>query len=261
MNRLRIIFLGLALAVSPVRAGAQLSVGLAGPVAQADLLYLAGSPREALEILQAQLEGHPDDYEALWRAARSRVILGVSAEGKESQNSWLGPAIEFAARAIAIDPHGVDALYWHGAAVGRRAMNAKPSYATTLAQQVYEDAHAILEIDPNHGGAHNLLGKLNYEVMSLSRVERMLGRLVMGTEALKDTSWEQAEEHLSRAAQEWPELILFQFDLGLLYEKRGRDELARAAFSRAVALTAVHPPDRTYQERARQLLVQLGVQQ
>jgi hypothetical protein len=109
-----------------------------------------------------------------------------------------------------------------------------------------------------HGGAHNLLGKLNYELMSLSRVERFLGRLLVRTQALRDSSWESAETHLVAAAESWPDLVLFQFDLGLLYRKRGREQEARAAFRRVTEMAPVHPTDGSFQDDARRHLEELG---
>ena len=200
----------------------------------------------------------PDDYEVLWRAARAAVILGVTAEGSRPQNQWLDPAMELAHRAVAVRPDGVDGLYWRGAAHGRRAMNASPGYASELAQQVWEDAKAILRQDSLHGGAHNLLGKLNYEVMSLSRFERTMGRIFMGNEALSDASWELAEIHLAAAAEAWPDLVLFQFDLAQLHRKRGRKDEALAAYRRVLELPAVHPPDIDLHEQAREYVEELG---
>ncbi|HUP52780.1 MAG TPA: hypothetical protein VM198_09910, partial [Longimicrobiales bacterium] len=165
-------------------------------VGDADLLYFAGRPQEAYEHLERHLDKQPRDYEALWRAARAGVVLGIAEEGLEAQNRWLDPAIAYGDRAVAERPEGIDGLYWRGAAEGRRALNAGPSYGADLAQRVYDGAHTILALDPDHGGAHNLLGKLNYEIMSLSRVERFIGRVLVRKQALRDSSWESAELHL-----------------------------------------------------------------
>ncbi len=228
------------------------------PVNRADALYFSGDPRASFALLDEYLKVSPDEYEVLWRAARAAVILGVSVEGSREQNGWLDPAMELSDRAVALEPEGIDGLYWRGAAHGRRAMNASPGYATELAQRVYDDANAILAQDSLHGGAHNLLGKLSYEVMSLSRFERAMGRIFMGNEALSSASWENAEYHLEAAAEAWPDLVLFQFDLAQLYLKRDRDEDARAVFRRVLELPAVHPPDFEFHAQAREALSELG---
>ena len=138
-------------------------------------------------------------------------------------------------------------------------MNAGPSYAVGLAETVYIDAHAILAADSLHGGAHNMLGKLNYEIMSLSWFERMVAKAFLGNDALHDTSWENAEYHLRRAVDTWPDFILFHFDLGQLHRKRGRQEHAIEAFRQALTLKAVHPIDKRLQNQAREILAEWGV--
>ena len=101
--------------------------------------------------------------------------------------------------------------------------------------------------------------KLNYEVMSLSWVERMIARTFMGNDALHDTSWENAEYHLRRAVDTWPDFILFHFDLAQLHRKRGRQEHAIESFRQALTLRAVHPIDRRLQDQARETLAEWGV--
>jgi regulator of microtubule dynamics protein 3 len=229
-----------------------------GPLADADMLYFAGRPREALEVLTQRLEKDPEDYGALWRAARAGVVVGIAQEGNEQQNAWLDPAIQFGDRAVALRPDGLDGLYWRAAAEGRRAMNAGPGHAAELAQRVYEDAHSILAVDSLHSGAHNLLGKLNYEIMSLSRVERFIGKVFAHTDALRNSSWEDAEYHLRTAVEESPDEVLFRFDLAQLYRKRGRKDEAKEAFLRVTQMPAVEPPDVSFKEDAQRYLDQLG---
>lgn len=252
-------FVGLAsIACPPAPTRAQL-LHIDDATTEADVLYLAGEPEAAWNRLQEHLATHPDDYGALWRAVRSAVVLAIEEEDHLAQNAWLDPAIVHAERAVELRPEGIDGVYWRGVASGRRAMNAGPGYAVELAEVVYEDAHTILAADSLHGGAHNMLGKLNFEVMSLSRIKRFLARTFMGNEALEDASWEDAEHHLRRAAELWPDFVLFHFDLGRLYEKRGPRELAIRELAHALALPAVHPTDRGLQEQARGFLEEWGV--
>jgi tetratricopeptide (TPR) repeat protein len=229
------------------------------PIAEADSLYLAGEPLLSLERLQPYLEGDTTDYDALWRAARASVVIAIEEEDHLVQNGWLDPALQYASKAAEARPGDIDGLYWRGVSAGRRAMNAGPGYAVELAQVVYDDANAILAVDSLHGGAHNMLGKLNYEVMSLSRVKRLIARTFMGNEALKDSSWEQAEHHLRAAVETWPDFVLFHFDLAQLYRKKGRWEEAAAEYARALDLPAVHPTDRRFQAQARDALIELDV--
>jgi tetratricopeptide (TPR) repeat protein len=227
-------------------------------VVDADALYFDGKVEEAFALLNEHLEEHPTDYEALWRAARAGVVAGVLRHGITSQNERLDPAILLGDRAVGVRPDGIDGLYWRGAAEGRRALNAGSDYAADLVQRVYDDAHAILALDSLHGGAHNLLGRVSYEIMDLPRIARFFARRLVGNEALHDSSWEDAELHLRRAAELWPDNVLFQLDLGDLYQRRGRDEEAQDVFRRVVEMPSVHPADDYFKNSARRFLEELG---
>lgn len=255
-RRLALVFA--ASVLLPGTARAQLG-GFGGPVGRAEVAYLSGDPQRSFEILDEALKADSTNYDVLWRAARAAVVLGIEEEGSRRQNAWLDPALALSERAVTVRPDGIDGIYWRGVSAGRRAMNAAPSYAVGLAEAVHADAHAILAADSLHGGAHNMLGKLNYEIMSLSWLERTVAKTFMGNPALDDTSWENAEYHLVRAAEVWPDFVLFHFDVAQLHSKRDRREEAIEAFRRVLSLRAVHPTDQRLQAEARAILEEWGV--
>jgi len=247
------------LTATPCAGQAPASVGSAvGVVERADALYFGGQPEDAFELLRDRLTDRPDDYDVLWRVVRSTLILSVAAEGSRSQNSWLDTGMEFGDRAVAARPDGVEGRYWRGAVTGRRALNAVAEYGAELAQRAYEDARVILALEPKHGGAHNILGKIFFEIMSMSRIERFVGRTFVRTDALRESSWEEAELHLEAAAADGPDWVLFQYDLAELYRKRGRKEDARAAYARVTHMPTVHPSDMALQADAERVLGELG---
>jgi len=240
---------------SAAAAGAQPTSDV---VSEADRLYFAGKVEEAFTLLQGHLATDSTDYEALWRAARAGVVAGVLRHGITSQNERLDPAIVLGDRAVAVRPDGIDGLYWRGAAEGRRALNAGSNYAARLVQRVYDDAHAILALDSLHGGAYNLLGRVNYEIMDLPRVARFFARRLVGNKAIQDSNWEDAEKYLKRAAELWPDNVLFQLDVGDLYQRRGRDDEARVQLQKVLEMPSLHPADDYFKDSARSFLEELG---
>lgn len=244
--------------LSPGLADAQPVV--ADAVAGADALYFAGEANQAYESLKSHLDANPNDYEALWRASRAAVVIGMVREGITAQNEFLDPAIVLGDRAVAERPQGIEGLYWRGAAEGRRALNAGNDYASRLVQRVFDDAHAILALDSMHAGAHNLLGRVNYEIMDLSRVERLLARMLVSNQAIRESSWDGAALHLRRAAELDPNNVLYWLDLGQLYMRRGRDEDAATVLHRVTEMRSVHPPDDVFKDTARRWLQELESQ-
>jgi len=225
---------------------------------RADSLYFQDQPEASFELLRAHLADDPGDYDALWRTARACLAMGAAGEGWRVQNSWFDTGMDFGNRAVELRPDGVEGRYWRAAVTGRRAQNAAPEYGAKLAEISYEDAYAILAVDPQHGGAHNILGKMFFEIMSMSRFQRFMGRTFVRTAALRESSWEAAEEHLEAAAADWPDWMLFQYDLAELYRKRGRKDEARVVYTHVAHMPLVHPSDATLRQEAVDALEELG---
>jgi tetratricopeptide (TPR) repeat protein len=104
-----------------------------------------------------------------------------------------------------------------------------------------------------------MLGKLNYEIMTVSRIKRLIARTFMGNRALGDTSWENAEYHLAKVAESWPDYVLFHFDLAQLYRRRGRREEAVVEYQATLAIHPIHPTDHGLHDQAREQLEEWGV--
>lgn len=255
-SRLRVFLLPLVMAwvTSGSLAGQRAPSGI---LDMADSAYFSGDPAAALELLDGEslASGDPDRR---WRAIRSLVALGMAPGSVQDQNHWLDRGIILADAARNGGSPTLDELYWAAAVEGLRSLNAGPRYAGELALRAETDARLVLAADPFHGGAHNVLGRISLEVMSLSRAERFLARLVMGGRFPRNTSWERAETHLRRAAQLWPYMVLFHLDLATLLERRGRAAEAREEAVRALATPSLHPPDQALKEQARDLLTRLG---
>jgi tetratricopeptide (TPR) repeat protein len=226
-------------------------------VRRADFLLAAGQPREALRAVEVLLDEDPGDYEALWRAASFAVALGVMADdeaGGRPPEEWYEKAEGFAARALHLDAERVEARYWRVAALGRQALSAGPMEAAALADRIWEGSLEILELDPAHPGAHHALGRLYYEVMTLSGARRFLGRTFSRGRALDEASWPRAEEHLRRAVELAPDMVLYRLDLARFHLQRGDPALARAELRRVVEEADPGSPDRAFALEARRLL-------
>ncbi len=264
-SRLRAAFPALAaalFAVGGAPAVAQPAPGLDPVLVEADSLVAAGNVAEGRALLEARLEARPDDWETLWRAARAATAGAVLAVGRpELRDRLLERAIELGDRAVALRPRGVEGIFWRLAPSGRLALHQQdPRRAAELARTVWAGSEAILEIDPDHPGAHNALGRLQYEILILPLWKRTLGRLVAG-DAIGGASWEGAERHLARALELDPGQILYRRDLGELYLRRDRPDLARNLLEAAAGMRWRHPGDEVFKEEARALLRTLDAEE
>ena len=229
-------------------------------LARVDSRYHVFDVRGSLAAAEALATADPRGA-AAWRAARAAVALGMLAQEENEQNEWYRTGETHAARALAADSLSMDALFWLTAAKGRRALNAGARDAARLGDEVWELAHRMLARDPDYPGAHNVLGTLQYEVMTLSRVERFLARMILGdNEALGRSSWDGAEAGHRRAVALAPEAILYRYDLARTLLRRARTEEAIAELRTALALPHRYPHDAEIQDAARRVLRRLGEQ-
>jgi tetratricopeptide (TPR) repeat protein len=225
--------------------------------ARAQSHFLDGRTRDALAEVRALLERDPLSYEDLWRAASFAVALGTerAEEGDPDEAvEWYDRALAWADSSVAVRPSGTEGRYWALAALGQTALSAGPREATGIADRIRTRALDLLDDEPEHAGAHNVLGRLYLEIMSRSGVTRFFGRAFFRGEALREASWELAEHHLRRAVASDPQAAMYQLDLGRLLLATGRRDEGRSALTRAAELAESHPPDQGFAREARRLL-------
>lgn len=228
-----------------------------------------GALGAALREVEHLLAAEPSAYEGLWRGASVAVALGVTmsdgavrietlfpGERRSSDPAdWYRQAGRWADAAMRVEPSGIEGRYWRIAVLGQEALRASgPREASDLSDQMRALALSILTDAPNHPGAHNALGRVYLEIMSVSGVTRMLGRTFVRGEALTEASWERAEHHLRRAVALAPLSAMYRLDLGRYLLARGTRAEARATLEAVVRIGGDRPTERPFVTEAQRLL-------
>lgn len=81
---------------------------------------------------------------------------------------------------------------------------------------LHRRALEILAEDPEHPGAHHLLGRMNAAVMRLGGAKRFVARLAVGGNLLKSASWGTARAHLEHAERGAPCMAEHHLELARL---------------------------------------------
>lgn len=224
-------------------------------LAAADRLYFDLRPAEALAAYQGILGARPDDYETLWRAARSALAVGWLEPNEPVSIEWYEQAAEYASNAVRAAGHRPEGHFWLAASLGRRAqLTRNVRTAARLANEVYREANIVLGMDPRHAGAHHVLGQLHYEILTTPWVLRQLGLGLLGGGVHFEPSWTEAEQRLKRATVLEGSAILYRLELARLYVRTQRSELAIRELETALALPLLHPPDPLFKREAQALL-------
>jgi tetratricopeptide (TPR) repeat protein len=267
--RPRALFLSLFLLAGGVAGPTELQADPMDPrFSTIDALIQSGDLGMAYRAVERMLASSPSEYDGLWRAASIAVALGVTlSEGVavrtlfpgEARSSdpvhWYREAGRWVDAAMRVRPHGIEGRYWRIAVLGQEAFRASsPREASELSDRMRELALSILADQPNHAGAHNALGRVYLEIMSVGGVTRMLGRTFVRGDALTEASWERAEHHLRRAVALDPQSAMYRLDLARFLVARGSRSEARAALEDVVRIGGDRPTERPFVAEARRLL-------
>jgi tetratricopeptide (TPR) repeat protein len=238
-----------------------------GPARGPDSLVAAGrrlgssQPRAALEYFRRALAADSLNPEANWRAAFALLDIGQEIPDSvrsAARDSNYAEAERLARRAVQADSLLADAHFTLAAATGRLALTKSRRDRVKYAVTVSQEANRALALDPNHDGAHHVLGIWNAEVMRLSGFTRFLAKNLMGGKVFGQASWALALSHLEEAVRLDPTRIFHRLDLARIDAERGRYAAAREQLTAVAALPSRTALDARYRDEAARLLASLA---
>lgn len=134
-------------------------------ISQADHLYWNRHQNGNLESSVALLQSQPaDEPEILWRLGRSLVRLGEKRVSKSEKLVIFSRAESLLRRAVVLEPQSPDAHFWLGIAMGRRGETRGILRSLFLVGPLKREMREVLKLNPNHGGAHHVLGEMLFEI-------------------------------------------------------------------------------------------------
>jgi tetratricopeptide (TPR) repeat protein len=232
------------LTVSPA-----LSASPPDPVPEIDRLFSygadPGSEKQALEIAERALKGKPNDYELLWRAARSYYYTadGVAARDRLP---YYNRGIAVGSRAVDQKTGGVEGHFWLAANYGGycREKSGLPPLGTV--KKVREGMETVLRLNDRYeeGSAYVALGE----------IDRQLPKLFGGDD-------KRAVARLEQGLKIAPQNLEMKLALAEAYLDSNRKTDARRQLEEMMKLPlspARTNESRRAQEKARSLLTKLG---
>ncbi len=179
-----------------------------------------GAIEKAIAYYKKALAQNPEDYESLWRLSRSYWWQGDHAP-KSKKADIFEAGKSAAERAQKAAPDKTEGYYWFGVNLGRASevrgiMNSLFSVDTLRKSQ-----EKVLEIDPEDGFAHHVLG--------------VLYRKAPGWPLACGDS-KKSLHHAQKAVQYAPEDILPRIGLAEILKVKGRKDEARKLLEEALLL-------------------------
>jgi tetratricopeptide (TPR) repeat protein len=123
-----------------------------------------GKLAQSQETLDGLLKQTPDDEGLLWRKGRGLIRRGEKIEKRSARLAVYEEAMDVLKRASEADKTNVDAHFWYGVAMGRYGETKGIIKSLFLIKPIRAEMSEVVALDPNHGGAHRVLGEILWQV-------------------------------------------------------------------------------------------------
>jgi tetratricopeptide (TPR) repeat protein len=217
----------------------------ANPLQEADNLFSFGEDTErdkqSLGVIERALVGNGNDYQCLWRAARTYFYIG-DAMSKAEKLAYFEKGMGFGQRAVAEQPNAVEGHFWLGANYGGYGEEKGAFKALALVKKIRVEMETVLRLNDRYqgGGAYLALGEM----------DRQLPRLLGG-------NLSRAIQRLEQGLKVAPDNLEMKLSAGQAYQESGRKEDARRQYQEILQKQVKTKADRDVQEKAKQLITKL----
>lgn len=171
--------------------------------------------RAALAKFEQAYALMPNNYDLLIFLSRTYIDLGEhlpasSDAEKQEQLKYYERSLDYANKAIAIDPNGSMGYTRRGIANGRVALFRGVWESLDLVKQVKADIEKAIALDPKNATAYYILARTHAKVAERPRMVRWpLG--------LSWASFEDAAKHYEQAIALRPDFIMYRLDAARTY--------------------------------------------
>jgi tetratricopeptide (TPR) repeat protein len=222
---------------------------------QADALDAKLDNARAVELYLRADRAKPNDPDTLWKIARQYALLMNDTKSDDQQKELAEEALEYAKRAVAINPGHAKAVLSVAICYGRLVRFVGPRMKVELSRLIKENAERALELDPTDSYAYHVLGAWNYELAQMGAFTRTFVKVVYG--GMPAASIEEAEKLFRKAVELAPNRVSHRTELGRTYAALGKIEDARNELRRALSLPNAEKDDPESKRRASDALSSL----
>lgn len=200
----------------------------------------------------------PAHEASLARRVEREVHGALLAPDDETRDAHIAAAEQLARHLVQSDSLSAESHYWLSLALGVKTEFSGPFQKLTTGREVFFVTARVLELDPDHAGGHEMMGRLHAAVMRLPWLVRSLAlRMGMGR-VLGDASWAEAERHFRLSADLDAEAVAPRLELAKLLIQEKRPGEARPVLASLVTLAARNAVEERMLDEARDILADLG---
>ncbi len=210
----------------------------------------------ALDKYKQVLAADANNIRALIRSSELSSSIGGRQADKNAKTNYYNSAKEYADKAIAIDSNNADAYYGRAVSAGKLSeieTDNKKLVADVKDIKTYADK--ALSLNPNHGKANYVLGKWNYEVLTLPWAKKAAVKVLFG--GMPPATIENAYKYMEKCRLLEPYFVLNFLDLAKAYKYDHKPAEALQVLNQMVKLPTRTAEDNTLKTEGKKLLSEM----
>ena len=211
-----------------------------------------GRTKAALADFEAAERLDPKNPAVLLRLAEQHADLVDVTKPREAAEQQARQSLDYARRALALDPKGAKAHLSLAVAYGKLTDFVGNKTKLEYSKIIKDETVKSLELDPTDDLAWYILGRWHAGVANVNGVLRALATVVYG--GLPPASNAEAAKCLKKATELAPRRIMHRAELARLYQTMSQADLAAQEWQTIVTLTAADSDEEKEKQAARAAL-------
>ncbi len=198
----------------------------------------------------------PKNMHALIRGAEISVAAGSRQGDKKIKKGFFETSKEYADKALAVDPNSADANYIRALAANKLAeaeTENKKMVAHLNDVRTYVDK--ALYINPNHAKANYVLGKWNFDMVSMPWAKKAVVKV--SSNKTSNATIEDAEKYMEKAKALEPYFVINSLDLAKAYKYDNKPAKAIEVLNQLVKLPNRTADDANLKAEGKKLLAEM----
>lgn len=211
---------------------------------------------QALEKYKSVLSSDPSNIQAFIRSSEISSAIGGRQTDKKIKQEYFDRARDYADKALALNSNSAAANYVRAVAASKLTEvenDNKKLVADVKDIKTYADR--AISIDPNFGKAYYVLGKWNYEMLTLSWVKKAAIKVLFG--GMPEATIDNAFKYMEKCKTLEPYFVLNFLDLAKAYKYDNQPAKAIAILTQLVKLPTRTSDDVALKDEGRKLLSEM----
>jgi hypothetical protein len=211
---------------------------------------------QALDKYKEVLATDASNLQALVRSSELYCGIGGRQKDKNAKADSYAKAKEYADKAISIDSNSADANYVRAVVAGKLTeVETDNKKLVADVKEIKTFADKALSINPNHGKANYVLGKWNFQMVTLSWTKKAAIKVLFG--GMPEATIENATNYMEKCRKLEPYFVLNFLDLAKAYKYDNKPAKAIEVLNQLVKLPTRSADDMALKEEGKTLLAEM----